>query len=190
MAAAMSARRAPNFSIAAITASSTPPMAPFQPAWAAPITPASASANSTGAQSAVWMPSIRPGTLVAMPSPSGWRARPSRHPRHEPWRCESGPGLPTFRPATGQRWRGRDFFDPGGIVPAARSAIERGIDPIRHPAIASEKTMRDARQAGEVGGAVDREAHAGMMSLKSRRLCGRGRHKRHRLEQGAHLSNT
>ena len=53
--------RAPSRSIAASVASSTPSSAPRQPAWAAPITPASGSANSTGAQSAVSTASARPG---------------------------------------------------------------------------------------------------------------------------------
>ena len=58
MAAAMRPVLAPSFSMAAIVLPARPASAPFQPAWAAPITPASASANSTGAQSAVRMPSI------------------------------------------------------------------------------------------------------------------------------------
>ena len=41
-AAAIRARSAPIFAIAATVASITPAKAPFQPAWAAPITPASA----------------------------------------------------------------------------------------------------------------------------------------------------
>ena len=80
MAAAMRPRRAPSFSMAATVASSTPPSAPFQPAWAAPITPALASANSTGAQSAVRMPSTTPGMAVTMPSPSCLAAKSQSAP--------------------------------------------------------------------------------------------------------------
>ncbi len=47
---------APSPTIAATTPSSTPPSAPFQPACAAPITPASGSASRTGPQSAVSTP--------------------------------------------------------------------------------------------------------------------------------------
>ena len=63
-AAVMRDRVAPSFSISRSVASSTPVSAPRQPAWAAPITRASASANSTGAQSAVRMPSSTPGVAV------------------------------------------------------------------------------------------------------------------------------
>ncbi|MNI69007.1 hypothetical protein D3C73_1247340 [compost metagenome] len=49
----------------------TPPSAPFQPAWAAPMTPASASANRTGAQSAVRTVSTGPFTPATTASPSG-----------------------------------------------------------------------------------------------------------------------
>ena len=45
------------------SASVTPSTAPLQPAWAAPITPASRSASRTGAQSAVTIPSTRPGPV-------------------------------------------------------------------------------------------------------------------------------
>ena len=71
MAAAMRARAAPSFSIAAMVESVTPPSAPFQPACAAPITPALVSAKRTGAQSAVSTPSAMPGTLVTLASACG-----------------------------------------------------------------------------------------------------------------------
>ena len=57
--------------MAAIVASTTPPSAPFQPAWAAPITPARASAMSTGAQSAASTPSATPGRSVTIASALG-----------------------------------------------------------------------------------------------------------------------
>ena len=64
-------RRAPSFSIAAIVASTTPLSAPFQPACAAPITPAVRSASSTGAQSAAITPSTTSGRSVTSPSALG-----------------------------------------------------------------------------------------------------------------------
>ena len=54
--------------IAATVASRTPPSAPFQPAWAAPITPASGSAKRTGWQSAVSTAMAMPGVAVTTPS--------------------------------------------------------------------------------------------------------------------------
>ncbi len=48
-----------------------PVKAPRQPAWAAPITPAAASANSTGAQSAASTPRAIPGRVVTMASAFG-----------------------------------------------------------------------------------------------------------------------
>ena len=67
------------------------PIAPRQPAWAAPITPASASANSTGAQSAVRMPSAMPRVRVTMASAFGAVAgRPGLVDHGHGRRC--GPG--------------------------------------------------------------------------------------------------
>ena len=57
--------------MAANVASSTPASAPRQPAWAAPITRASGSANSTGPQSAVETPMASPGSRVTMASARG-----------------------------------------------------------------------------------------------------------------------
>ena len=61
--------------MASTAASTTPFSAPRQPAWAAPITPASRSASSTGTQSAVRMASARPGVAVAMASTRGASSR-------------------------------------------------------------------------------------------------------------------
>ncbi len=74
-AATMRAGSAPSATIAATAESTTPPTAPFHPAWAAQTTRASASASSTGAQSADRAPQTIPGVAVATPSPSG-RASP------------------------------------------------------------------------------------------------------------------
>ena len=62
---------APSACILATVEWTMPPSAPFQPACAAPTTPASASANSTGAQSAVSTPQTTPGAAVTTASPSG-----------------------------------------------------------------------------------------------------------------------
>ena len=67
----MSPRRLPSRTMASTVASSTPVKAPFQPAWAAPMTRASASANSTGPQSAWLVPSAMPGRRVTRASASG-----------------------------------------------------------------------------------------------------------------------
>ena len=71
--------RAPSRVIAATVASMTPASAPRQPPCAAPMTRASGSANSTGAQSAASTPSAIPGTRVTMPSARGLSSR--RHGR-------------------------------------------------------------------------------------------------------------
>ena len=57
--------------MAAAVASITPVSAPRQPACAAPITPASASANSNGPQSAVDTPIASRGLRVTMASARG-----------------------------------------------------------------------------------------------------------------------
>ena len=70
MAATMRAGSAPSATMPMTVPVAMPPIAPFQPAWKAPITPASESASSTGVQSAVRMPRRRPGTLVTSASAS------------------------------------------------------------------------------------------------------------------------
>ena len=70
MAARMRAGSAPSATIAATVFGAMPPTAPFQPAWAAPMMPASGSARSTGAQSAVRMPSSRSSRAVTIASAS------------------------------------------------------------------------------------------------------------------------
>ena len=62
---------APRATMARTVAVQMPPAAPFQPAWAAPTTPADRSANSTGAQSAVTMPRPIRERFVTSPSASG-----------------------------------------------------------------------------------------------------------------------
>ena len=57
--------------MAATVASKIPESAPFQPACAAPITCASASASSTGPQSAVVIPTASPRTRVTTASARG-----------------------------------------------------------------------------------------------------------------------
>ncbi len=64
-------RLAPSPSIAAMAESATPASAPRQPAWAAPITRASASAKRIGPQSAAPTPSATPVRLVTTASALG-----------------------------------------------------------------------------------------------------------------------
>ncbi len=100
---------APRLIIAAIVASSTPATAPRHPACAAPITPAAGSANRTGAQSAVTMPSAMPGRSVTIASPRGpspgFQANSTRI-ASAPWTCVN----PTSR---------------SGAAPTARAARAR-----------------------------------------------------------------
>ena len=70
IAARMPSGRAPSSIIASMVASHTPPTAPRQPAWQAPITPSSGDENSTGAQSAVMTPSATFGRAVTKASAS------------------------------------------------------------------------------------------------------------------------
>ena len=67
----IASRSAPMLTIASTVFSKTPPSAPFQPAWAAPMTPLSPSQNRTGPQSAVKTPSITPGVAVTSASAFG-----------------------------------------------------------------------------------------------------------------------
>jgi len=75
IAATTSLRRAPRLSIASSAASVIPAIAPFHPACAAATTPTERSANSTGTQSAVRMPSKMPGVRVASASASSRAVR-------------------------------------------------------------------------------------------------------------------
>ena len=64
-------RLAPSVSMALTVASTTPASAPFQPAWAAPITRADGSTNSTGPQSAAVTPIARLSVRVTIASTRG-----------------------------------------------------------------------------------------------------------------------
>ncbi len=66
---------APSATIAATVVATTPPSAPFQPAWAAPMTEAAGSARRTGTQSAVRMPRAMPGRPVTSASARGLSSR-------------------------------------------------------------------------------------------------------------------
>ena len=65
--------RAPSSRMRAIVAGTTPTTSPCLPAWQPPITRASASANSTIAQSAPRTISVMPGWSVTTPSARAWR---------------------------------------------------------------------------------------------------------------------
>src|SRR5579883_2630513 len=195
IAAAMRARTAPSASIAAIVASSTPATAPRQPAWAAAITPASASASSTGAQSAVTMPSARPGRSVAIASARG----PAPGGHGSDTRTASAPCTwvsPTRR---------------AGSVPSARAArarfastasraswldrlqLSEANGPVETPPWRVKKAWGSGR-SGERSGASDRmragervAARAGSSAFREAWRCrGSGRGQREGLEQPAH----
>ena len=105
MTAMMRRRAAPMASISSTIASSTPATAPRQPAWAAPTTRAAGSANSTGAQSAVTMPSAMPGAAVAMASASGRLSQPAvASTARAPWTCRRARNAPAPS-AAWMRWR-------------------------------------------------------------------------------------
>ena len=133
-AAAMRSTRAPSEIIAAIAWSVTPASAPRQPAWAAPITPASASASRTGAQSAVTMPSSRPGRSVTSASACGRSV--VGHGSRDDHR-----GRRMDLVDAGQRRAGQDRvggeaavgLDSCRIVAAAQPAIEAGDRPVETP---------------------------------------------------------
>src|SRR5208282_1652695 len=70
MAATRSSGREPNSSLMRPTPDSTMRLTvPLQPAWKAATARRLRSATRTGMQSAVWMPSSRPGSSVIRPSP-------------------------------------------------------------------------------------------------------------------------
>src|SRR6266851_10341580 len=75
IAARMRPGSAPSATIAATVVATTPPSAPFQPAWAAPMTEAAGSARRTGTQSAVRMPRAMPGRPVTSASARGLSSR-------------------------------------------------------------------------------------------------------------------
>src|SRR6185369_14284122 len=124
IAARTRSRRAPSFSMAAMVVSTTPPKAPFQPACAAPITWASASANSTGAQSAASTPSTTPGRSVTSASPLG-------------------------APGEVQRWAAAVFAHIVRLIARTVAAVERGIEAFAHAALAREEAMLHAVEVGK-----------------------------------------
>ena len=141
-------RDAPSSSIAAIVASVTPARAPRQPACAAPMTPASASANSTGAQSAVRMPSSRSGRSVTMASACGPLVlRPGMLDIDDTRANGSGARSPARR--TGQNRGDRAaaiFVDRRAVVAAAVTDVEPGELAGRDAAAPAEEAVRDAAE--------------------------------------------
>ena len=183
---ALGARR-PAPAIAATTASSTPPRAPFQPACAAPITPASGSARSTGPQSAVSTPRSRPGRSVTSASASGaLRVAPGR--RRPPARCtvhlaRGDQAAPARRPAPPAA-RARLAAMRSGLVAAAQAHVEGGADALADAALAGEEAVPHAGQA------ASREPRSNLMAAlvrrRSRAAPGHRGGQRHDLEQLAH----
>ena len=133
---------APSAAMAASAASSTPSSAPCQPAWAAPITPASGSASRTGPQSAVSTPSSRPGRSVTSASASGAVALSQGAVTASvvtpcTWRAVTSVRR---RDAQGRRGAAPGSGDARGLVAAAQAHVERGPD-----------ALADAARAGEEG---------------------------------------
>ena len=124
----------------------TPASAPRQPAWAAPTTPASASASSTGAQSAVRMPSSRSGRSVTIASACG--------------RSSCGHGCSTVTTSAEWTWCTVASSAPGSTAAIARRAILGD----RVAVVAAAVADVEARQlAGRHAAAPPEEAvrHAG-----------------------------
>src|SRR6185437_9283718 len=109
---------------------------------------ASMSANRTGAQSAVRMPSATSGSAVAMPSPSC--LAPKSQSAVTLWTV----ALWICARVT-SRAPGAIFRHGVGNIAGTGAAIQAGIDASRDAAIAAEKTMRKACAIFQFGGAAD-----------------------------------
>src|SRR6478735_9328184 len=96
--------RAPRSRIRAIVAGTTPTTTPGRPAWQPPITPTSASANSTIAQSAPRTIRVTPGWSVTTPSATAWRC---------PWMSVRGPSGPTYATSFPCTWLRTATGSPG-----------------------------------------------------------------------------
>ena len=140
--------------MAATVASITPVKAPRQPACAAPITPASASANSSGPQSAVETPMARP--RLARHHGIGARPRLRRPGRigddHVGRMDLIGREQAVGRNAERLRHARAVFRHAFRPVAGADAAIEAGIDAVRYAARAREEGVADAGELGKIGG--------------------------------------
>ena len=131
-----------------MVASSTPATAPRQPAWAAPTIAPSESANSTGAQSAVTIPSARSGPVgdhgvgfFALPGFPGFgRGHHMRAMHLRQAKQPVGIGL------EGSGDAGAVFQHVVAVVLAGEAAVEAGVGAGRYPAAAGEETMRRRHQ--------------------------------------------
>ena len=151
IAAVMRSGFAPSLRMASTVASMMPPSAPFQPACAAPITRASPSQNSTGAQSAVSTPMASPGVLRDDGVGLGRRvALPRRVGDHRI-------GAVLLEHGDEPAWlRAQQLGDTravlhhiGRVVARARPAIERSIDAARDAALAREESVPHPVERGE-----------------------------------------
>ena len=169
IAAAIRSRRAPSPSIAAIVESVTPPSAPFHPACAAPITPASRSANSTGAQSAVRMLEHQAGPVGDQSI--GLRAvriGPRLDHRH---RVGAVHLIDADQPPAGQDCFGRQLpvrGDVRGIVAAAQPAVQPGDDAC--PTLRPRASMKPCGTPASVARADRVEAAHRIARHKSTRI--------------------
>ena len=144
-------------------ASSTPSSAPRQPACAAPITRACASANSTGPQSAVEMPMASAGTRVTMASARGRVVLGPRRLRdHDVGRMDLVGGEEALRRDRERRRHARAVLrDMGRRVVRAGAAVEARIDAVGHAAVAREEGVADAGEGGQRGSVQRSGAHVG-----------------------------
>ena len=150
IAAAIEAGSAPSSTMAATVASITPATAPRQPAWAAPITPASVSANRIGAQSAVMMPRAMSGRSVTIASARGPSpgAHGCRHVHHI--------GAVHLHEADKAVRLGADRAGGAGAVLQHRvgdrrrrqAAVQAGVGAAGDAAVAGEETVRHAERIG------------------------------------------
>ena len=146
--------------IAATVASITPSSAPFQPACAAPITRASASANRIMPQSAPVTPSAearRRGDQRVATRPR--LAREWRRNRQRVGRMDLIGDRPGASGATERRRHARAVGDDGVLfVARADAAVERSIDAVGDAAAAGEERVARRRAASSVAALRDSAA--------------------------------
>ena len=138
--------------MAATVASSTPVNAPRQPAWAAPITPFLLSANRTGPQSAVVMPSASPGRLVTIASALGRVGRPGSFHDDRIGRVnlvDADQGIGRNRKGIGHA--AAVLAHPARVVGRAETSVQRGIKSLRDAALPRKEGVADGGESGKGG---------------------------------------
>ena len=136
---------APSPSMLAMVDSSTPPIAPRQPAWAAATTPASGSANRTGVQSAASTPTAMPGVAVTRASARGRSASGQASVTTTAVGLWIWCAVRTARGLQVGGHAGTVLAHGCGLVPRAQAAVQGGIDALRNAAMAREEAVRGCR---------------------------------------------